>query len=659
MLNTKEQYRLHARKVNALLTKAKPYAKRVRTELTSKRLILAGIAVSVLSLAGYTAAFYWPRQAVLSYDGKTCITNPVLLPSLVSKTSSKAYDIVPADAITIGSYPIYTNGSCITVKNPPQQNHTEEIHLRAAGMPFEKTITIKSSKQPSLTKQPDATKLVSTLDPLTFSLSTSDAVFGYMLEANGKQIGCTKDKSTLLCDTQQLALAQAQKYDFSLWRTFGSKPVEKIFSQAMTTVEPMLLTGSSIGSGQTVFNIPTELTLTLNKPVKKLSNARLILNNQPVPITTKIDENTLTVSFREPLARSSSFNLIVDQIEAPDGGFLSAPLSLPFQTSGGPKVSRVSIGSAKVSAGSPITLTFDTALAANQDLSQYIKVESNGAVAATFTNQGRTVTIRPASLSRCAAFTVRVVDGLKNEFGVSGNSAWSFKSRILCQTVFSIGTSVKGRGITGYRFGDGPNKILFVGGTHGDERSSVQILQRLVDTLEMNPTRIPAHQTIIIIPVMNPDGYAANSRTNANNVDLNRNFPSNDWKSGVTMPNKSYLENGGGTAPLSEPESRALANYTLSQRPRMVLTYHAAGNVVVPNNSGDSNAVAIEYGKKSTVGYMNGSNTGAFFEYDTTGAYEDWLRDKHSLPALLIELKSRSSNDFNGHLNALWYVIGL
>jgi hypothetical protein len=88
-----------------------------------------------------------------------------------------------------------------------------------------------------------------------------------------------------------------------------------------------------------------------------------------------------------------------------------------------------------------------------------------------------------------------------------------------------------------------------------------------------------------------------------------------------------------------------------------VLTYHAAGSVVIPNHSGDSNAVAIEYGKQSTVGYR--SDGSGLFHYDTTGAFEDWLHDKPGIPALLIELQTRTSSDFSGHRNALWYIAGL
>src|SRR4030095_16676652 len=190
--------------------------------------------------------------------------------------------------------------------------------------------------------------------------------------------------------------------------------------------------------------------------------------------------------------------------------------------------------------------------------------------------QGATVTIRPVSaLPRCTGFTVRVLDGLQNSFGIAGGSAWQFGSRTICQSVFSIGTSVRGRSITAYSFGSGPSKIILVGTTHAHEPSAITLMNRWVDYLEGNAHRIPANRTIIVIPNLNPDGYAAGSRTNARSVDLNRNFPANNWKAGVTMPDKSFNPTGGGTAPLSEPESSAIASYVLNQSPRLVLTYHA------------------------------------------------------------------------------------
>jgi hypothetical protein len=634
-----------------------------KQHLKPKHFLVAGGAAFVCISLAYTVSFYWPRTITFSYAGGNCFTNPVLLPALTTKKTATSFDASPGRTISIGNYPIYSHATCVTPTGAPKENAAEAIALKMPGnILLKKSITIKSGEYPVLHSKTIPGKPMSTKDPLALSLTSSDTVFEYQLNANGLKAPCGKQDRLLLCDVPKLNLAQAKQYDFTLVQLFRGRPVKTILERKLATVEPVQIIGTSIAGDQTVYDIPTELTLTLNKPAESIGAIKLLATTgeavQETPITTSLDKAVLTVRFTQPLARSATLSLSIEHISAEDGGYLPAPFSLAFKTSGGPKVLGVNIGSAKVQPGGSVVLTFDSAMAAGQDLAKFIRIESgSGIVSATFSLQGRKVTIRPVALPRCTAFTVKVLDGLKNEFGVSGGSSWQFGSRTLCQTVFSIGSSVQGRGITGYRFGDGPNKIIFVGGTHGDERSSVQILNSWIDQLELNPTRIPAHQTIIVIPNLNPDGYAANRRTNANNVDLNRNFPSNNWKSGVTMPDQSYLEHGGGTHPLSEPESSALANYVTSQGPRLVLTYHAAGSVVIPNHSGDSNAIAIEYGKQSTVGYRSDGN--GLFHYDTTGAFEDWLHDKRGIPALLIELKTRTSSDFSGHRNALWYIAQL
>ena len=83
-----------------------------------------------------------------------------------------------------------------------------------------------------------------------------------------------------------------------------------------------------------------------------------------------------------------------------------------------------------------------------------------------------------------------------------------------------------------------------------------------------------------MLPSLNPDGYATTwesqgegplnaLRTNANGVDLNRNFPrpgalrpvlSNlgGWRTGSDDPNNAFYR---GTAPLSEPETHSLAGF--------------------------------------------------------------------------------------------------
>ena len=59
---------------------------------------------------------------------------------------------------------------------------------------------------------------------------------------------------------------------------------------------------------------------------------------------------------------------------------------------------------------------------------------------------------------------------------------------------------------------------------------------------------------------LNPDGFAHRFRTNAHGVDLNRNSPEH-WA-------------GAGARPWSEPETRAIRDLILRERPALSIYYH-------------------------------------------------------------------------------------
>jgi len=370
----------------------------------------------------------------------------------------------------------------------------------------------------------------------------------------------------------------------------------------------------------------------------------------------ELNGTTLRIVFSAPLPRSADIELTIEDIEATDHSFLATKYVLPFKTSGGPTVAGISIGSYKIPQNASFTIMFDVALTPNQVVADFAQVIVGGqAVAARASLSGHTLTITPnAMLGACTPFIVKILPGLTNEFGVGGGTAWSYSSRTICQSVFSIGTSVQGRDLTAYKFGTGASYVVYVGATHGNEKSSAIILNQWIEALEASPEKIPAGRSIIVIPIINPDGYAANTRTNANNVDLNRNFPASNWKTSVVMPDKSTNPTGGGSAPLSEPESAALAQYMLAIHPRLILTYHANAGVVIPNDSGDSDALAHLYDQKSNLYYNPNSSTGEIFEYDTTGAFEDWLHESPNITTLLIESWTMTGNEYSKHINALW-----
>jgi protein MpaA len=114
--------------------------------------------------------------------------------------------------------------------------------------------------------------------------------------------------------------------------------------------------------------------------------------------------------------------------------------------------------------------------------------------------------------------------------------------------VITIGHSIRGRPIRAVLVGDprARRAVLVVGCIHGNEQAGIAIAKLLAAG-----STVPA-VALWIVPVLNPDGVAADTRQNADGVDLNRNFPYR-WR---RLGTRGYLQYSGPHA-LSEPESRA------------------------------------------------------------------------------------------------------
>jgi hypothetical protein len=72
-------------------------------------------------------------------------------------------------------------------------------------------------------------------------------------------------------------------------------------------------------------------------------------------------------------------------------------------------------------------------------------------------------------------------------------------------------------------------RVLLMGGIHGDEYSAISITFKWLDKLNKFHSGLFHWQ---VVPLLNPDGllhFKKAQRQNANGVDLNRNFPSQDW----------------------------------------------------------------------------------------------------------------------------------
>lgn len=117
-------------------------------------------------------------------------------------------------------------------------------------------------------------------------------------------------------------------------------------------------------------------------------------------------------------------------------------------------------------------------------------------------------------------------------------------------------------------------RLLVHAGIHGEEGETTVALSRALRHLsEPSP-----HCAVVL--AANPDGLVRGTRGNAHGVDLNRNFPTADWRDAPVM-HRSTLDAprdvvlGAGTAPGSEPETAALVRLIEELRPEAVVALHA------------------------------------------------------------------------------------
>ena len=94
--------------------------------------------------------------------------------------------------------------------------------------------------------------------------------------------------------------------------------------------------------------------------------------------------------------------------------------------------------------------------------------------------------------------------------------------------VTEIGRSVQGRPLRAVTFGSGPLKVLLWSQMHGDEATATMSLADLTawfaDAGSADPLRdrIARELTVVMVPMLNPDGAALFQRENALGIDINR-----------------------------------------------------------------------------------------------------------------------------------------
>lgn len=139
-------------------------------------------------------------------------------------------------------------------------------------------------------------------------------------------------------------------------------------------------------------------------------------------------------------------------------------------------------------------------------------------------------------------------------------------------------------GATGKNAGP-PPRILLIGGIHGDELTAVSIVFKWIQLAQTAQAQAQAFHWKIA-PLVNPDGFLAEeaSRVNARGVDLNRNFPTPNWKTDAprywAKATQSDPRRFPGPAPLSEPESRWVQEEIERFQPQLIISVHAPFGVL-------------------------------------------------------------------------------
>lgn len=240
-----------------------------------------------------------------------------------------------------------------------------------------------------------------------------------------------------------------------------------------------------------------------------------------------------------------------------------------------------------------------------------------------------------------------------------------------------IGQSVQGRPLIVRRFGrlNANRALVLMGGIHGRyEGLSVDLVEQLA--CHFGDQELPL--AVYLVECINPDSFFVQTdisqdsrsgyrdhrkvgkawwRFNARYVDLNRNWPTDSWRSTIIYHNNDIRYYAGGSHPASEPEVQALiaflSSLTRSYQSLVVVNYHGlvystGPGMVQPSYDGpadtalvDSRAVDLARIYAQAAG-PNCQYLERWTRYEVPGEFLHWA-GQNGIIALDVELMAGSS----------------
>ncbi len=189
-------------------------------------------------------------------------------------------------------------------------------------------------------------------------------------------------------------------------------------------------------------------------------------------------------------------------------------------------------------------------------------------------------------------------------------------------------------------------RVLMVGGTHGDELSSISIVFKWMHTLKKHHSGLFHWR---VNPLMNPDGalQKKHNRTNANGVDLNRNFSIPNAHSNAALDyweNRAYKNKRRypGPYPLSEPETYWLFKEIETFKPDVIISVHAPYSLVDYDAPNRNNA-------PRRIGYLRKNLMGTY-----PGSLGNYAGINLGIPVITLELPNAGIMPTKSQINHLW-----
>lgn len=177
--------------------------------------------------------------------------------------------------------------------------------------------------------------------------------------------------------------------------------------------------------------------------------------------------------------------------------------------------------------------------------------------------------------------------------------------------------------------------ILLMGGVHGDEPEGVRLANETLAWLKTQSKNDVAPW--ILIPCLNVDGLTNQSRSNANGVDLNRNYPSKDWTA-----HYEKIRYFPGPSAASEIEVQGIVELISEFEPRLLIHCHSWNPCIVgtgPRSKVDARRLS------ESSGYALVEEIG----YPTPGSLSRYGWHDLKIPVICIE-----EDDKNPNLNEIW-----